>query len=255
MNVIVIPCLYDNYSYLIVNQGQAAVVDPSEAWPVMQELDNRNLQLKAILCTHHHHDHIGGLNDLLEEYREVEVFAFHQDRKRIPALNRPVEDNDRFSVCGLEVDVLHTPGHTSTHVVYRVEDHFFVGDTLFGAGCGRLFEGTPDQMLNSLDRITAAPTGSRIFFGHEYTELNLRFSASVDPSNQAVRERSERVSALRRQGRPSTPSTLAEELATNPFLRPEDASIIDTLAADGTITATGRVEVFAALRELRNHFS
>ncbi len=255
MNTIVIPCLIDNYSYLIVNEGCAAVVDPSEAWPVMQEIGKRGLKLEAVLCTHHHHDHIGGVDDLLDEYDGLSVFGFHQDKNRIPSLTRPVEDNDRISVCGLEAEVLHTPGHTATHVVYKVEDCLFVGDTLFGAGCGRLFEGTPAQMLHSLDKIAACPPASRIFFGHEYTELNLRFSAEVDPTNQAVAERAAGVAELRRQNRPSTPSTLAEELASNPFLRSEDASIIEKLRVDGTISTADRVDVFAALRELRNHFS
>ena len=255
MNTIVIPCLIDNYSYLIVNEGRAAVVDPSEAWPVMQELDKQGLKLEAVLCTHHHHDHIGGVDDLLEEYGGLSVFGFHQDKKRIPSLTHPVQDSDHITVCGLAAEVMHTPGHTSTHVIYKVGDCLFVGDTLFGAGCGRLFEGTPAQMLHSLDKIAACPPGSRIFFGHEYTQLNLRFSAEVDPTNQAVAERAAGVAELRRQNQPSTPSTLAEELATNPFLRPEDAAIIDKLKADGAIATTDRVEVFAALRQLRNHFS
>lgn len=255
MNTIVIPCLIDNYCYLVVNEGRAAVVDPSEAWPVMQELDKHDLKLEAVLCTHHHHDHIGGVEDLLEEYDGLRVYGFHQDKNRIPSITNPVKDSDSISVCGLKGVVMHTPGHTSTHVVYRLEDCLFVGDTLFGAGCGRLFEGTPAQMLHSLDKITACPTGSRIFFGHEYTELNLRFSAEVDPTNRAVAERAAGVAELRRQNQPSTPSTLTEELATNPFLRPEDASIIEKLRAEGSLASADRVDVFAALRERRNHFS
>jgi hydroxyacylglutathione hydrolase len=255
MNIIVIPCLYDNYSYLIVNDGQAAVVDPSEAWPVMKEVERQNVSLTAVLCTHHHHDHIGGVADLLDEYDDLAVYGFRQDKKRIPAITRPLSDNDQIAVCGLDIDVMHTPGHTSTHIIYRLDDHLFVGDTLFGAGCGRLFEGTPEQMVGSLDRISACPTDSRIYFGHEYTELNLRFSSEVDPANAAVRERAARVAELRSRDLPSTPSTVADELATNPFLRAEDSSIIEKLKSEGRITGSDRVTVFAALRELRNHFS
>ncbi len=255
MNVVVIPCLYDNYSYLIVNEDQAAVVDPAEAWPVMQEIDKRNLKLTAALCTHHHHDHVGGLPDLLDEYQDLAVFGYYEDRNRIPLITHSVKDGDRISVCGLEAKVLHTPGHTSTHVVFILEDHLFVGDTLFGGGCGRLFEGTPAQMVHSLDKISACPASSKIYFGHEYTELNLRFAAQVDSTNTAITERAGVVAQLRSQGKPSAPSMLAEELATNPFLRAEDASIIEKLQADSRLAGTERVEVFAALRELRNHFS
>ena len=186
MEIVVIPCLYDNYSYLVVHGNKAAVVDPSEAWPVMKVVDDRGLKLSAVLCTHHHHDHIGGLPDLLDEYGTLEVYGFFQDRKRIPLMTRPLRDNERFSVCGLDVDVFHTPGHTSTHVVFHIEGHLFVGDTLFGGGCGRLFEGTAEQMVHSLDRILSCGKQSRIYFGHEYTELNLRFAAQVDPSNPAI---------------------------------------------------------------------
>lgn len=255
MKVFVIPCLYDNYSYLVVNDGQAAVVDPSEAWPVLKEVERHNVQLTAVLCTHHHHDHIGGVADLLDEYGDLRIYGYHQDKKRIPTITHPVGDNDKISVCGLDIDVMHTPGHTSTHIVYRLEDHLFVGDTLFGAGCGRLFEGTPEQMVGSLDRISGCPAGSRIYFGHEYTELNLRFSAEVDPANGAVRQRADRVAKLRSRDLPSTPSILADELATNPFLRAEDGSIIEKLKSEGRISGSDRVTVFTALRELRNHFS
>lgn len=255
MEVVVIPCLYDNYSYLVINGDDAAVVDPSEAWPVMNVLDDHGLKLSAVLCTHHHNDHIGGLPDLLDEYGSLDVYGFSQDRTRIPLITHPLQDNERFPVCGLEIEVMHTPGHTSTHVVFKVEDNLFVGDTLFGAGCGRLFEGTPEQMVHSLDRITACSPKCRIFFGHEYTELNLRFATQVDPANPAIGERAAKVAEMRRNDRPSSPSTLEEELATNPFLRIEDRSIIDQLEREQRLQSLDRVAVFAALREQRNNFS
>lgn len=257
MEIITIPCLYDNYAYLIVNDNsrEAAVVDLPEAWPVMRELSERELKLTSVLCTHHHHDHIGGLDDLLEEFGELPVVGFHEDRKRIPYLNELLWDNDQFQVCGFDAHLLHTPGHTSTSVAFQIEDHLFVGDTLFGAGCGRLFEGTPDQMVHSLDRIVGCGKESKIYFGHEYTELNLRFAAEVDPTNRAIGERQSLVADLRRQGKPSAPSMLADECATNPFLRIEDASVIEQLRAGKEIRSTDRVSVFTALREKRNHFS
>jgi len=256
MEVITVPCLYDNYAYLVVNgeAGEAAVVDLPEAWPVMRAVAEHELKLTAVLCTHHHHDHIGGLDDLLDEYGELPVYGFHQDRTRIPYLSELLDDNDIFQVCGFDMQMLHTPGHTSASVVFQAGNHLFVGDTLFGAGCGRLFEGTPEQMVSSLDRITGCPTDSLVYFGHEYTELNLRFAAEVDPLNPAVRERQKRVADVRAQRRPSAPSRLADELATNPFLRIEDASLIEHLKAD-TAVPDDRISVFAALREKRNHFS
>ena len=255
MEVVVVPCLYDNYSYLVINGTEAAVVDPSEAWPLMKILDDRGLKLSAALCTHHHHDHIGGLPDLLDEYGSLEVYGFFQDQQRIPLITRPLKDNEQFSICGLETNVLHTPGHTSNHVVFNIEGHLFVGDTLFGAGCGRLFEGTAEQMVHSLDRILACSKQNRIYFGHEYTELNLRFAAQVDPTNPSIGERAARVGEIRREDQPSAPSTLEEELATNPFLRIEDSAIIDQLEREERVQSADRVGVFGALREQRNHFS
>ncbi len=255
MEVVVVPCLYDNYSYLIINDKQAAVVDPSEAWPVMNIIEDRALELSSVLCTHHHDDHIGGLPDLLDEYGSLDVYGFFQDRNRIPLINKPLQDSESFAVCGLEATLIHTPGHTSTHVVFHLEDHLFVGDTLFGAGCGRLFEGTAEQMVHSLDRIVDCGSQCRIYFGHEYTELNLRFAAQVDPTNPAVAKRAECVAELRGNDRPSVPSTLKEELNSNPFLRIEDGAIIDQLEREGRLESSDRVAVFAALREQRNNFS
>lgn len=257
MKVITIPCLLDNYSYLITDErtGEAAVVDPSEAWPVMQEIDKRKLNLKSVLCTHHHHDHIGGVEDLQDAYGDLKVFGFHQDQKRIPFLTELIEDNGNFRICGSQVTVLHTPGHTSTSIIFHTEDNIFVGDTLFGAGCGRLFEGTYEQMVHSIDRIISCGKDNKIYFGHEYTELNLRFADQVDPTNPAITRRTAQVKELRSKNIPSTPSTLEEELQTNPFLRLEDSAIAENLSNDGQLRGEGRIQVFTALRELRNNFS
>lgn len=256
MKVITIPCLQDNYCYLLYDETsrEAALVDPSEAWPVMQVVNSKNLQLKQVLCTHHHQDHIGGLGDLLDEYQDLEVIGFHQDRSRIAHLTRLVHDDQVLEICGIEAKVMHTPGHTATSIVFQVGEHLFVGDTLFGAGCGRLFEGTAEQMLHSLDRICACAPASRVYFGHEYTAFNLRFAAQVEADNGAIGERAEAVQKLRNDNRPSAPSTLAEELKTNPFLRASESSLADYLDTIGQ-PAGDRLAVFTALRELRNHFS
>lgn len=257
MEIVTIPCLYDNYSYLVIDDTtrHTAVVDPSEAWPVMQELKNRNLSLSAVLCTHHHHDHIGGVDDLLDEYPGLRVLGFTEDKQRIPKLNELLADGDTFAVGSLAGDIFHTPGHTSASIVFHLGEALFVGDTLFGGGCGRLFEGSPEQMAASLERIKAHPPSTGIYFGHEYTSLNLRFAVQVDPANQAIQARAEHVAGLRRDNRPSAPSTLADELQTNPFLRTAEPGIIDYLTAEHGRMDTSPVAVFAALREMRNHFS
>lgn len=256
MKVITIPCLQDNYCYLLYDETsrEAALVDPSEAWPVMQVVNDKNLHLKQVLCTHHHHDHIGGLEDLLDEYQDLEVVGFHEDRSRIAHLTRLVYDDEVLEICGTKATVMHTPGHTATSIVFQVGEHLFVGDTLFGAGCGRLFEGTAEQMLHSLDRIGACAPASRIYFGHEYTAFNLRFAAQVEPGNGAIGERADAVQKLRSENKSSAPSTLAEELQTNPFLRVSEPSLADYLGTIGR-PAGDRLAVFTEIRELRNHFS
>ncbi len=257
MDVITIPCLFDNYAYLIVNgaTGEAAVVDPAEAWPVLREVQGRGLRLTAALCTHHHQDHVGGIDELLDEFSDLRVIGFQQDRQRIPMLNELLDDDGEFSVCGLQGSIMHTPGHTTTHVVYRFGEHLFVGDTLFGAGCGRLFEGTAAQMVDSLAKIVACGDQSHLYFGHEYTMVNLRFAQQLEPENVALAERMKAVAELRRTERPSSPSTVAEEVQTNPFLRVQERELIGTLAARYGLTDHAPLSVFRTVRQLRNDFS
>ncbi len=257
MEIITIPCLYDNYSYLIIgdNRIDTAVVDPPEAWPVMRELEQRQLSLAAVLCTHHHHDHIGGIDDLLDAYPHLRILGFKEDAGRIPKLTELLDDGDSFTVGTITGKIFHTPGHTSASVVFQIGNKIFVGDTLFGAGCGRLFEGTAEQMVASLGRIVSCGQGTELYFGHEYTSLNLRFAAEVDATNDIVRKRALMVEEMRAGDTPSTPSTIELELATNPFLRVTEPAIIDYLEKQVGLQSHDPVEVFAAIRELRNHFS
>jgi hydroxyacylglutathione hydrolase len=257
MNVIVVPCLHDNYSYIIVNEQthEAAVVDPSEAWPVLRELDKRQLRLTAVLCTHHHADHVGGLEELIEETGALRVLGFAGDRSRIPLLNELLADGDDFSVCGLSGGVLHTPGHTTGGIVYHIGNHLFTGDTLFCGGCGRLFEGTAEQMLASLEKIMMCDPDTLIYCGHEYTLVNLRFARQVEPGNDEIAARLARVESLRSQGVPSVPSTMAEECKTNPFLRCREPDFIRQVEENHTVEGNRPVALFGFIRGLRNNFS
>lgn len=225
-----IPCLKDNYAYLISrsDSADAYVVDPSEAEPIVTALQRRSLTLRGILATHHHADHVGGIADLVARAGAGTLFvAGHAlDRERIPAQTEFVDVGTagfaptRLTVFGRPLLAMHIPGHTRAAIAWGIPDgggdvpaDVFTGDTLFGAGCGRLFEGTPAQMYASLKAITAIPPTARLWFGHEYTESNLRFAATVEPDNRAIVERQGRLTPQ------TTPTTVAQERATNPFVR------------------------------------
>jgi hydroxyacylglutathione hydrolase len=243
MRVIPVPCLSDNYAYLVARDGadEAVVIDPSESAPVIAALEREGLRLVAILNTHHHHDHVGGNEGLRERFGALPVYAHVSDEGRVPAQTERVEEGRGFTVGGFSWTALHVPGHTTGAVAYCVEDAVFTGDTLFVAGCGRLFEGTPEMMLRSLaDKLGHLPKETRVFCGHEYTAGNLRFAVHAEPDNRAAAEKLERVTAMRARGDVTVPSTLAEERATNPFMRCDlpslrerfpGASVVDTFAA------------------------
>jgi hydroxyacylglutathione hydrolase len=222
MQVTEVPCLKDNYAYLIHRAGSqdALVVDPSEAGPVIDALERAGLRLCGVLNTHHHFDHVGGNEALLSKFGQVPVFGHASDRGRIPVQSVFLEHEGEFDAAGIHFRVLHIPGHTLGAIAYSAEGAVFTGDTLFAAGCGRLFEGTPQMMYESLNvKLGALPDDTRVYFGHEYTANNLKFAQYVEPHNAAVAAKAARVAELRAQGRPSTPSTLREERETNPFMR------------------------------------
>ena len=239
MQVIIVPCLKDNYAYLVRPEGAhvCAVVDACEAEPIERALREHGLELGAILATHHHADHVGGNDALARRFPELTVFGSAHDRGRIPAQNRFVEDGETIEAVGLAFRCLLIPGHTLGAVAYVGHGAVFTGDTLFAGGCGRLFEGTPAMMYASLTRkLGVLADETLVYFGHEYTAQNLRFAAHVEPDNRDVLEKAERVATLRARGEFTTPSTLAEERLTNPFMR------------------SGSVEKLAELRAMKDKF-
>lgn len=223
--VILVPCLRDNYAYLVVGAGELAlVVDPSEAAPVREALLREGLSLAGILCTHHHWDHVGGVAELCDEHATLPVFAHAIDAVRIEGRVTPIADDEHHELAGLDVHALHVPGHTMGALAYRIGDALFTGDTLFAAGCGRLFEGDAATMHASFLRLGALDDATRVYCGHEYTEANLRFAAWAEPASQAIAEKLAWACAERALGRATLPSTLASERATNPFLRAANAA-------------------------------
>jgi hydroxyacylglutathione hydrolase len=256
--VLTVPAFKDNYLWLIHDGVHAAVVDPGDGQPILDALRAHGLTLTAILLTHHHADHIGGVPQLLAEY-SVPVYGPRNDH--IAAVTHPLGEGDRVQVPGLalELSVLDVPGHTLGHIAYVRETpgaHWlFCGDTLFGGGCGRLFEGTPEQMAASLAKLAALPEDTLVYCAHEYTLSNLRFAEAVEPGNRALQMRLEADSKARGTNLPTIPSNIAIENATNPFLRATEPAIIDSLVAAGRLQPGATpVAAFAALREWKNVF-
>ena len=251
-----IPCLKDNYAYLVQADGRkdVVVVDPSEADPVLRVLEERGLELAAILNTHHHPDHTGGNEELARRTGQPPIYGHASDRGRIPGQTQFLEHGQEIEVAGLRARILHIPGHTRGAVAYVFDGAVFTGDTLFASGCGRLFEGTPADMYESLNvKLAALPDGTRVYCGHEYTANNLRFAAAVEPGNQAVRDKAARVAAQRERGEPTVPSTMADERATNPFMRCQSPEIIRNVA-DRLAGDTSPAAVLGAVRAAKDAF-
>lgn len=250
MNIEPVACLTDNYAYLVwqANSREALVVDPSASGPVLEALEAHSLRLAGILCTHHHWDHVGGIEELCRKQpRRLFVYCSDYDLPRINGATRGLHDTEQFDCIGLDFRCLSVPGHTLGALAYCVQDTVFTGDTLFGAGCGRLFEGTPKLMQASLMTLAALPGSTKVYFGHEYTRANLAFARAVEPNNSALQARIERAA----QGC-TTPSTIAEECTTNPFLRCNETSIRQALGPQ--FSQSEGHEVFAELRRRKDGF-
>lgn len=245
-----IPAFKDNYIWLLTEGRRTFVVDPGDAAPVIERLEAEGLCLEGILITHHHADHQGGIAELAARW-QPQVYA--PASESITGCSHPLKGGERIEVLGQTLEVLAVPGHTLGHLAYSLPGVLFCGDTLFGAGCGRLFEGTPAQMATSLARLAALPDDTRVYCAHEYTEMNLRFAIAVEPDSPALKARCARVAALRADGQPSVPSTLGEEKASNPFLRCGEPAVIEAALAHGAVDRSPTA-VFAAIRGWRNVF-
>jgi hydroxyacylglutathione hydrolase len=259
VDVVPIPQLQDNYAYLIIDRssGEAAVVDCAEARPVLDEVRRRRVRLAGVLATHHHYDHVGGNDDLRGKVADLRIYGSAEDAPRIPGISHPVHDGDRVAVGALSARVIFIPAHTSGHVAYYFPDEraVFTGDTLFAAGCGRLFEGDAAQMMGSLGRLVGLPDETQVYCGHEYTQKNLEFAVSLEPGNRAAADKLAAVRALRQAGKPTVPSTIAEEKATNPFLRMDSPELAASVRAKVPgLAATDPVALFAAVRALKDRF-
>jgi hydroxyacylglutathione hydrolase len=253
MQVHAVPAFKDNYLWVIAEGAHAVVVDPGDAAPVEDFLASRGLELTAILATHHHADHVGGVPALAGHWR-CPVFGPAHDG--VEGLDRKLVEGDRVSVPGLtaEFSVLDVPGHTAGHIAYVHPEVVFCGDTLFACGCGRLFEGTPAQMTGSLAKLAALPGDTRVYCAHEYTMANIRFAQAVEPGNAKLARRAERDGAKRTRGEPTVPSTIGEERETNPFLRCAEPEVVASAERHAGRRLGSKVEVFAQIREWKNHF-
>jgi len=249
--IVPLPAFKDNYMWTLRGPRHAAVVDPGEARPVLDYLARESIELVAILATHHHPDHVGGISELIAQKR---VPVFGPKGEPIPEMTHPVADGDRVPIPELkaEFSVLEIPGHTRAHVAYYGAGSLFCGDTLFACGCGKVFEGTAEQMYKSLQKLAALPDETKVYCGHEYTLANVQFALRVDPRNAALQERERRSRALREAGKPTLPSTLGEERATNPFLRCLEPAVIDSANDYLGARISDPVRVFAAIREWKN---
>lgn len=252
--VLHVPAFNDNYIWLVRGRtNRVAIVDPGDADPVLEFLARERLTPAAILCTHHHGDHVGGVADLRARY---DVPAYGPRHERIAALTHPLGDGDRVALpsLGLTFTVVDIPGHTTGHIAYVGDGLLFCGDTLFSAGCGRLFEGTAEQMYASLAKLAALPHDTAVYCGHEYTQANLAFALAVEPQNGAARAYQRDVAARRARDEITLPSTIGQERQINPFLRCHVPSVRAATEAHAGRTLTTDTEVFAALRRWKDTF-
>ncbi|WP_170383692.1 hydroxyacylglutathione hydrolase [Ruegeria atlantica] len=253
LEIVTIPCLSDNYAFLAHDpaSGQTALVDAPEAAPILAALDKRGWTLSYVLLTHHHWDHVDGLAGILEK-QPAKVIGAAADAHRLPPLDERVTEGDEFEIGSEPVRVLDVSGHTDGHVAYYMPQSaaVFTADSLMALGCGRLFEGTAPQMWASLSKLAALPDNTLVCSGHEYTQSNAKFAITVDPDNAALQQRMAEIEKARAAGKPTVPSTLALEKATNPFLRATDPAIQAELGMENADPAT----VFAEIRARKDRF-
>lgn len=251
LDILTIPCLTDNYAFLIHNSssGQTAVVDVPDANPVKAKLQELNWTLNTILITHHHADHIDGVEELRNAY-QVQVIGHSLDKHRLPKLDQEVSSGEEFDLCGKSCKVISADGHTVGHIAYVVDNAAFTGDSLMALGCGRLFEGTPEMMWNTLNRIADLPDDTIIYSGHEYTAANAEFALHIDPDNSDLQNRFESIKQTRASRQPTVPSELSLEKATNPFLRSGEPSIKNFLGMENE----SDLAVFAEIRARKDRF-
>lgn len=248
-----IPVFSDNYVWVLQADDltTVALVDPGDGLAVLAALEQRQLSPDAVLLTHHHADHVGGVDELCERF---EIPVFGPGAESIPDVTRPVADGDRVQLPGLgiDLDVIEVPGHTAGHVAYLSPEFALCGDTLFAGGCGRIFEGTPQQMYDSLQRLAALPESTAVYCAHEYTLSNLRFALEVEPANHRLRDRLTAAEELREADRPTVPSTIHEELQTNPFLRCGEPTVRAAAERMGGGRPATELDVFAAIRAAKD---
>jgi len=248
-----IPALKDNYIWMITRPGRdaALIVDPGEARPVLEVLRQRHLTLIGILVTHHHWDHTDGISELLEHFP---VPVYGPARDNVPTCTHPLSQGDHFKIPELECEfsVLDIPGHTLGHIAFVGLGGVFCGDTLFSAGCGRIFEGTPEQMFQSLQALAQLPVETKVYCAHEYTQANLQFAKTVEPNNKTMLAHNDTCAALRAQQQPTLPSTIQLENAINPFLRCDETSVRSSVVKKVGHTLDSPLAVFTALREWKN---
>jgi hydroxyacylglutathione hydrolase len=253
MRVVPIPAFRDNYIWCLRRGSAAVVVDPGDAAPVLDYLSAESLQLVGILNTHHHADHVGGNARLLQQFA---VPVWGPAAESIPTVSHSLREKDEVWIEPLELqlEVLDVPGHTAGHIAYYGGTLLFCGDTLFAAGCGRVFEGTPAQMWTSLSKLAALPPDTRVYCGHEYTLSNLRFARAADPDNPALLEWEQQAQTQRSRGDPTLPSTIGQERRGNPFLRADQPALARSASVQAGRSLRGPVEVFAVLRDWKNRF-
>ncbi len=260
MQVVHVPAFEDNYIWIIRGHesgsgpGEVAAVDPGDAEPVFEYLEKSGDRLVAILCTHHHGDHVGGVGELVARYN---VPVYGPADERIPHRDHPLRDGDHISIPTLRMnfDILGIPGHTLGHIAYTGHGALFCGDTLFSAGCGRLFEGTAEQMAHSLTKLGALPATTKVYCGHEYTEANLRFARRVEPDNNEILKYAGLARQLRSLDKPTLPSTLGLEHSVNPFLRTRSATVRAAVEKNSNAgPLIGEIDVFRELRRWKDVF-